>query len=121
MNRVRSSDAEIAYEVLGDGPPVVLLHPFPAHHGFWLPAAQALLPRYRLILPDLRAHGESEAGEGPTTMEKHAADLISVCDDAGIERAIFAGVSGSIVKRGTFVGAAFSSRAMRRRSTCTKC
>src|SRR6202007_305717 len=75
------------------GPPVVLLHPFPAHHGFWLPAAQALLPRYRLILPDLRAHDESEAGEGPTTMEKHAADLISVCDDAGIERAIFAGVS----------------------------
>ncbi|HMK29350.1 MAG TPA: alpha/beta hydrolase, partial [Terriglobales bacterium] len=93
MNRIRSGDAEIVYEVLGDGPPLVLLHPFPAHHGFWLPAAQALLPRYRVILPDLRGHGESEAGAGPATMEKHAADLARVCDDAGVGRAVFAGVS----------------------------
>ena len=93
MDRVRSGDAEIVYEVLGDGPPLVLLHPFPAHHGFWLPAVQALLPRYRVILPDLRAHGDSEAGEGPATMEKHAKDLARVCDDAGVGRAVFAGVS----------------------------
>src|ERR1700739_1974403 len=70
MNRVRSGDAEIAYEVLGAGPPLVFLHPFPAHHELWLPAAQALTSRYRVILPDLRAHGESEAGEGPATMGK---------------------------------------------------
>jgi len=93
MNRVRSRDAEIVYEVLGEGPPLILLHPFPAHHGFWLPAVQALLPRYRVILPDLRAHGDSEAGEGPATMEKHANDLARVCDDAGVGRAVFAGVS----------------------------
>lgn len=93
MNRVRSGDAEIVYEVLGDGPPLVLLHPFPAHHGFWLPAAQALLSRYRVILPDLRAHGDSEAGEGPATMEKHMVDVARVCDDAGVKRAIFGGVS----------------------------
>jgi 3-oxoadipate enol-lactonase len=93
MNRLRSGDAEIVYEVLGDGPPLVLLHPFPAHHGFWLPAVQLLLPRYRMILPDLRAHGDSEAGEGTATMEKHATDLARVCDDAGIGHAVFVGVS----------------------------
>lgn len=93
MERIRSGDAEIVYEVAGDGPPLVLLHPFPAHHGFWLPAIQALVPRYRLILPDLRAHGDSEAGEGPATMEKHAADVARVCDAAGVGRAVFAGVS----------------------------
>jgi pimeloyl-ACP methyl ester carboxylesterase len=93
MNRVRSGDTEIVYEVLGDGPPFVLLHPFPAHHGFWHPAIQALVPRYRVVFPDLRAHGDSEAGEGPATMEKHAADVARVCDDAGVGRAIFAGVS----------------------------
>jgi 3-oxoadipate enol-lactonase len=93
MNRIRSGDAEIAYEALGDGPPLVLLHPFPAHHGFWLPAAQALLSRYRIILPDLRAHGESEAGEGPATMEKHANDIVRVLDDAGLGRAVFFGDS----------------------------
>ena len=29
MIHVKSGDAEIAYEILGTGPPVVLLHPFP--------------------------------------------------------------------------------------------
>jgi 3-oxoadipate enol-lactonase len=93
MNRIRSGDAEIAYAVLGDGPPVVLLHPFPAHHELWLPAAQALATRYRLILPDLRGHGESEAGEGPATMEKHATDVVRVLDDVDVGRAVFCGVS----------------------------
>lgn len=93
MNRVRSGDAEIAYSVLGDGPPVVLLHPFPVHHEFWLPAAQALMSRYRVILPDLRGHGESGAGEGPATMEKHANDIARVLDDAEVGRAVFAGAS----------------------------
>src|SRR5579864_76856 len=89
MNRVRSGDAEIVYTVLGDGPPLVLLHPFPAHHALWLPAAQSLTSRYRIILPDLRGHGESEIGDGPATMEKHATDLSRVLDDAGVGRAIF--------------------------------
>jgi 3-oxoadipate enol-lactonase len=93
MNRLRSGDAEIVYTVLGDGPPLVLLHPFPAHHALWLPAAQSLTSRYRIILPDLRGHGESEIGDGPATMEKHAADLARVLDDAGVGRAIFLGVS----------------------------
>ena len=93
MPRIKSDDAEIFYEVLGDGPPVVLLHPFPVHHEFWLPAAQSLLTRYRLILPDLRGHGESGLGEGPATMAKHANDIARVMDDAGIGRAAFAGVS----------------------------
>jgi pimeloyl-ACP methyl ester carboxylesterase len=93
MHRIRSGDAEIAYAVLGDGPPLVLLHPFPAHHELWIPAAQALATRYRVILPDLRGHGESEIGEGPATMEKHANDLARVLDDADVGRAVFGGVS----------------------------
>lgn len=93
MPRIKSDDAEISYQVLGDGPPIVLLHPFPANHEFWLPAAQSLLTRYRLILPDLRGHGDSDLGEGPATMQKHAADIVRVVDDAKIDRAAFVGVS----------------------------
>jgi pimeloyl-ACP methyl ester carboxylesterase len=92
MNRVRSGDAELSYAVIGDGPPVVLLHPFPAHHEFWLPASQALT-RYRLIMPDLRGHGDSDAGDGPATMAKHADDLSRVLQDADVGRAVFCGVS----------------------------
>ncbi len=92
-HRVKSDDAEIAYWSLGDGPPVLLLHPFPVNHKFWLPVAEQLSTRYRLILPDLRGHGESGIGEGPATMEKHAADIARVMDDAEVGRAPLIGVS----------------------------
>lgn len=88
-----SDDAQIFYTVMGDGPPVVLLHPFPANHKAWLPAGELLAGRYRLILPDLRGHGQSGVGTGPATMEKHAADLLRLCDACGVGKAIFAGVS----------------------------
>jgi 3-oxoadipate enol-lactonase len=92
-HRIRSGDAEIACWSLGDGPPVILLHPFPANHEFWLPVAEALSTRYRVILPDLRGHGESGAGEGPATMERHAADIARVMDSANVARAPLIGVS----------------------------
>lgn len=92
-HRIQSGDAEIAYWVLGEGRPAVLLHPFPVHHEFWLPVAEALGTRYRLILPDLRGHGASDAGEGAATMEKHAADIVRVMDDAAVNRAPLIGVS----------------------------
>jgi 3-oxoadipate enol-lactonase len=93
MPQITSGDAEIFYEVLGSGPPVVLLHPFPANHDLWRPAAQALVSHYRIILPDLRGHGDSGIGAGPATMEKHAADIARVLDREEVGRAPFVGVS----------------------------
>src|SRR5580698_4827475 len=93
FQEVKSGDAEIVYRVLGEGPPVVLLHPFPANHEFWLPVAQALATRYRIVLPDLRGHGDSGVGDGPATMEKHAADIARVLDQEEVRRAAFVGVS----------------------------
>jgi 3-oxoadipate enol-lactonase len=93
MERIKSDDAEIAYEILGTGPPVVLLHAFPANHEFWLPAAQALISRYQLILPDLRGHGDSGIGQGPAFMEKHAEDVALVMDAARAGRAPLIGAS----------------------------
>ncbi|MFZ0199695.1 MAG: alpha/beta fold hydrolase [Candidatus Sulfotelmatobacter sp.] len=90
---VKSGDAEIVFYVVGEGPPVILLHPFPANHEFWLPVAEVLSSRYRLILPDLRGHGSSGIGEGPATMEKHAADIARVLDDAEVGRVPMVGVS----------------------------
>jgi len=93
MIHIPSGDAEVAYQILGTGRPLVLLHPFPANHELWLPAAQALTSRYQLILPDLRGHGDSGAGAGPATMEKHAADIARILDHTGVGRVPLAGVS----------------------------
>ena len=58
-----------------------------------MPVAEVLASRYRVVFPDLRGHGDSAIGDGPATMEKHAADLRNVMDDAGIGRAPIFGVS----------------------------
>jgi 3-oxoadipate enol-lactonase len=93
MKTIRSGDANIAYEVLGNGAPVVLLHPFPVHHEFWLPMADLLVDHFTLILPDLRGHGDSDAGDGPITMAKHAQDLAKILDEEKVGKAPMAGVS----------------------------
>ena len=93
LQKIKSGDAEIVYRVVGEGAPVVLLHPFPANHEFWVPVAEALGTRFRVILPDLRGHGDSDVGEGPATMDKHADDIAGVMDDAGVGRAPLVGVS----------------------------
>ena len=89
MPTLRSDDAEISYQIQGHGPAVVLLHPFPAHHEFWLPVIPALESRYQLILPDLRGHGDSGIGQGPALMAKHAVDVTRVMDAAGVGKAAF--------------------------------
>jgi len=91
--RLSSQDAEIHYETLGEGPDLVLLHPFPTNHLYWLGIADMLAPRHRLIAYDLRGHGDSTPGSGPATMEKHAADLARLCDATKVGKAVFAGVS----------------------------
>lgn len=91
--QVRSNDTNIAYFVQGDGPPVVLLHPFPLNHRFWLPVAERLSQEYKLIMPDLRGLGDSAPGDGPAAMEKHAEDLRRLCDEARVGKAVFVGVS----------------------------
>jgi 3-oxoadipate enol-lactonase len=93
MPQITSGDTEIFYEVVGNGAPVVLLHPFPVNHEFWMPAVQTLITRYRVILPDLRGHGNSGIGEGPATMAKHAADIARILDNEDVGRAPFIGIS----------------------------
>ncbi len=67
----RSSGSRLFAETLGAGRDLVLLHPTPLDHAFWEPVARELSGRYRLVLPDLRGHGRSEAGEGMIGMTEN--------------------------------------------------
>ena len=91
--QILSDDIQLYYGTMGSGFPVVLLHPFPVHHEFWTPLVARFWTRYRLILPDLRAHGRSEVGSGTATMAKHAEDLLRLLDAEQVARAVFVGVS----------------------------
>ena len=74
---------------LGSGPDVVLLHPFPLTHEFWLPVAHRLADTYRVTLYDLRGLGRSTDLGDDVSMQTHAYDLSLVCKQNGIERAVF--------------------------------
>lgn len=52
--------ARIAYRETGTGPPLTLLHSLGLSHREWEPVVGALAARFRLILPDLPLHGDSE-------------------------------------------------------------
>ncbi|WP_309129557.1 alpha/beta hydrolase [Microbacterium sp.] len=74
--------------MIGDGEPVLMLHGFPQHWWEWRRVAPAIASRgYRVICPDLRGSGWTDAadrGIGRTTM---AEDLRAVLDALGVERA----------------------------------
>src|SRR4051812_13851502 len=52
--------ARVAYREAGTGRPLALLHSKLLSHREWEPVVEELSHRYRLILPDLPLHGDSE-------------------------------------------------------------
>ena len=52
--------ARIAYREAGTGPPLALLHSAGLSHREWEPLVEELSDRFRLVLPDLPLHGDSE-------------------------------------------------------------
>jgi len=75
----------------GDGPPVLMLHGWPQHFWCWRRVVPLLTGRYRLICPDLRGFGWSEAPGHGYDPETFAGDAVRLLDELGIERAFLVG------------------------------
>ena len=91
-----SDQGRLWFEVLGDGPAVIM------HHGFsrslleWHPLYTATLAQdFRLILMDARGHGRSSKSTHAEAydMGNRVADVCSVLDAAGIAAAHYVGYS----------------------------
>ncbi|HLY49885.1 MAG TPA: alpha/beta hydrolase [Solirubrobacteraceae bacterium] len=52
--------ARVAYRETGTGPPLALFHSLGLSHREWEPIVGALEGRFRVVLPDLPLHGDSE-------------------------------------------------------------
>ena len=52
--------ARIAYREAGTGPPLALLHSAGLTHREWEPVVDEIAHRYRVVMPDLPLHGDSE-------------------------------------------------------------
>ena len=57
------ADGDVAYEALGDGPPVVLIHGTPSWSYLWRTVASDLAARHTVYVYDLLGYGTSEKHE----------------------------------------------------------
>jgi 3-oxoadipate enol-lactonase len=100
----RWGEREIAYDDVGAGPPLVLLHPFPFDRRYWAATVPALADGWRVLTVDARGFGESEA-TGPFTIADLADDLAALLDGLGLAAAAVVGLS-----MGGYTALAFAQR-----------
>jgi pimeloyl-ACP methyl ester carboxylesterase len=81
------------YRVTGRGTPLLLLHGLMASGVMFDPLVELLRDDFRLLIPDLRGHGNSGGMEGPYDVAAMAGDLDAVMADAGFARANVLGYS----------------------------
>jgi 3-oxoadipate enol-lactonase len=93
MTLLRIDDIQMAYTDTGVGRPIVLFHGYPFNRSLWNEQVAALSNSYRIIVPDLRGFGESEASTGPATMNRMAEDVAKLLDHLQIPRAVIGGLS----------------------------
>lgn len=74
-----------------DAPPVLLVHGWPQCWWTWRQVITPLAERHRVIVPDLRGHGWTEAPESGYEKEQLACDLLALLDALGIERVTWVG------------------------------
>lgn len=90
-HRIPVSDGvSLTADVLGDGPPVVLLHGFPQTRLMWRHVAADLAADHTVICPDLRGYGDSdkpvEADDSTYAKRTMAADVVELARALGHDR-----------------------------------
>lgn len=93
MPTIESRGVPISYELVGQGPPVLLIQGVGAIGRAWRPQSDALRDRHRLAYFDNRGIGQSARGDGPLSVEAMAKDALAVMDAAGFDRAHVVGHS----------------------------
>jgi pimeloyl-ACP methyl ester carboxylesterase len=93
---VQVAGTELAVEVAGSGPPVVLLHGLGGTGNFFQPQLAALAERFTVVRPDLRGHGRSPT-VGEISIDGYRRDLLAVLDVLELDQVRLVGHSMSTV------------------------
>lgn len=99
--RARCNDIDVAWFEAGRGDPLVLIHGLADDHRAWRRTLPDLILRHRVLLYDLRGHGETTAGKPDGSLHQLGEDLVGLLDALDVDRADVAGFSlgGTIAMR----------------------
>lgn len=89
----QSNGVDIWYEVMGDGPAMVLVHANPFDHDLWLYQAGHFSTWFKVVSVDIRGYGRSSKVTKPYALIDMAEDVVGVMRDLNIARAVLAGCS----------------------------
>jgi pimeloyl-ACP methyl ester carboxylesterase len=82
-----------AYRIMGDGPPLLLLHGIGDSSESWRPLLPTLAERYTVIAPDLLGHGQSDKPRADYSVAAYANGMRDLLEVLGIDRATVVGHS----------------------------
>ncbi|MEZ5114720.1 MAG: alpha/beta hydrolase [Candidatus Nanopelagicales bacterium] len=85
---------ELAYDDVGSGPVVVLLHAFPCDASMWQRQRDSLAAAgWRVVTPDLRGFGRSPLGDDPPSVDRMAEDVHDLLRRLDVDRYVLGGLS----------------------------
>jgi pimeloyl-ACP methyl ester carboxylesterase len=95
MPKLNRDGVEIYFEIHGEGRPLLLTHGYSATSQMWRGQIEPFSARYKLILWDMRGHGQSDypIDQAAYSEEHTVADMNALLDAAGAEKAIIGGLS----------------------------
>jgi pimeloyl-ACP methyl ester carboxylesterase len=95
MPKINRDGVEIYYEVRGSGPALLLTHGYSSTSAMWQGQIEALSRHHKLVLWDMRGHGQSDYPDDPAAYSEAltVADMAALLDEVGATGAIVGGLS----------------------------
>jgi pimeloyl-ACP methyl ester carboxylesterase len=95
MPKINRDGVKIYYEVHGSGPALLLTHGYSSTSAMWQGQIAALSKHHKLVLWDMRGHGQSDYPEDLKAYSEAltVADMAALLDEVGAENAIVGGLS----------------------------
>lgn len=95
MPKIDRDGVNIYYEVHGDGPPLILTHGYSSTSAMWKGQVEALSKHHKLILWDMRGHGQSDCPDNAALYSEAltVGDIAALLDEVGANEAIVGGLS----------------------------
>lgn len=87
------NNIKIAYEIYGDGEPLILIHGYSYNKSVWITQIDDLSKLFKIIALDIRGSGESSHPEESYTLDTIVEDLKGLMDILKIEKAHLMGWS----------------------------